>query len=65
MHHDAGVLESIADEVDALHEVSGHVEPIAILPRNLQVERNFRFGMAEIDALSSGQDGPDAMFYIP
>jgi len=41
MDHDAGGFECVLDEVDPLDEISGHVEPIPVLARNLEIERDF------------------------
>lgn len=64
MNHNACILQSISNEINSLNKKSCHVKSITILTRDLQIERNFRFGMIKINSLCCCQDSPNTMFYI-
>ena len=59
--HDTGGVECILNKVDSLDEISGHVESISVLARNLQIERDLWFGVIQVNTFSRCQNCPDAM----
>lgn len=51
-----GLLESSVNKLDTLIEIFGEVEPLMVLSRNVLIQRDLGFWMAEAGSTCSSED---------